>query len=147
VLTIGNTISLPEGNTPLIVHETKAAIQKVYEYVTKADRAVPAREIVSALPECSRSAVTFALTRLVREGDLQRSGRGRYTSTGSDDPTVIAPEDDDYLFDVFERIRPVLPFADLAFLYEVVEAMRRLTPEAFRSARSRSQRRTPKIGE
>jgi hypothetical protein len=138
-----NNIALTNGNEPELVREVKAVIQRVYEYVAKANRPVPAREIVTALPECSRSSITFALTRLVREGDLKRSGRGRYTSAGEDDPTVRDPEDDEYLFDLLERMRPVLPFSDLAFLYEIVEASRRLIPEAFRAARERSGRRVP----
>jgi predicted transcriptional regulator of viral defense system len=131
---------LTDSIEPDIIRETKAVIQRVYEYVAKANRPVPAREIVTALPECTRSSITFALTRLVREGDLKRSGRGRYTSAGEDDPTVEQPEDDEYLFDLFERIRPTLSFGDLAFLYELVEASRRLIPEAFRAARRRSRR-------
>ncbi len=126
-----------------MVHEIKSVIQRVYEYVLKANRPVPAREIVTALPDSSRSSITFALTRLVREGDSKRSGRGRYTSSGQDDPTIEKPEDDEYLFDLFERIRPALTFADLAFLFEVVESSRRLIPEAFRAARDRSGRRRP----
>jgi hypothetical protein len=102
---------------------------------------VSAREVITSLPDASRSSITFALTRLVREGDLKRSGRGRYVSAGDDDPTVQDPEDDEYLFDLFERIRPTLTFGDLAFLYELVESSRRLTPEAFRAARNRSRRR------
>jgi predicted transcriptional regulator of viral defense system len=132
---------LPIDQEPILIRDTKAVIQRVYEYVLKARGPVPAREIVTALPDCSRSSITFALTRLVREGDLKRSGRGRYTSAGEDDPTVQAPEDDEYLFELFERIRPTLGFTDLAFLYEVVESSRRLIPEAFRSARDRSNRR------
>lgn len=128
-----------------MIAETKAVIQRVYEYVLKANRPVPAREIVTALPECSRSSITFALTRLVREGDLKRSGRGRYTSSGLDDPTLMLPEDDEYLFELFERIRPILSFADLTFLYELVEAARRLIPESFRAARGRSGRRKPDL--
>ena len=138
---IDNNILLTIDNDPDIVQETKAVIQRVYEYVLVAKRAVPAREIVSAMPNCSRSSITFALTRLVREGDLKRSGRGKYTSSGGDDPTVERPEDDEYLFDLFERMRPVLPFADLAFLFELTEAARRLIPETFRAARNRSGRR------
>ena len=141
VLCIGNNIPLTIDNETDIVRETKAVIQRVYEYVLTAKRAVPAREIVTALPDCSRSSITFALTRLVREGDLRRSGRGRYTASGRDDPTLERPEDDEYLFDLFERIRTTLPFADLAFLFELVESARRLIPEAFRAARDRSGRR------
>jgi hypothetical protein len=139
---LDNITSLPIEHHPDLIHETKAVIQQVYEYVAKASRPVAAREIVTALPHCSRSSITFALTRLVREGDLKRSGRGRYTSAGDDDPTVQQPEDDEYLFALFETIRPTLNFTDLAFLYEIVEAARRLTPEAFRTARDRSRRRT-----
>ena len=124
-----------------LVREIKSVIQRVYEYVSAARRPVSAREIVTAMPESSRSSITFALTRLVREGDIKRSGRGRYTAAGDDDPTVQDPEDDEYLFDLFERIRPTLTFADLAFLFEVVESSRRLIPEAFRAARNRSRRR------
>lgn len=93
------------------------------------------------MPESSRSSITFALTRLVREGDIKRSGRGRYEAAGDDDPTLEKPEDDEYLFDLFEKLRPTLTFGDLAFLYELVESSRRLIPEAFRAARLRSQRR------
>lgn len=139
----GNSIALTTSNSNDFVRETKSAIQRVYEHVLAARRPVSAREIVTALPETSRSTITFALTRLVREGDLKRSGRGRYTATGDDDPTVQRPDDDEYLFALFEQIRPTLTFADLTFLYELVEASRRLIPEAFRSARDRAGRRKP----
>jgi hypothetical protein len=140
-LPVGTSINLPMSDSEELIRETKAVIQRVYEYVAAARRPVSAREIVTAMPESSRSSITFALTRLVREGDLKRSGRGRYEAAGENDPTVQDPEDDEYLFDLFERIRPILTFGDLAFLYELVESSRRLVPEAFRSARNRSRRR------
>jgi hypothetical protein len=133
---------LTNSNEPELVREIKSVIQRVYEYVARAARPVSAREIVTAMPEASRSSITFALTRLVREGDLRRTGRSRYAATGEEDPTIGASDDDEYLFDLLERVRPTLTFADLAFLYEVIESSRRLTPEVFRNARGRSRRRT-----
>jgi hypothetical protein len=138
-LRIGNISVLSLDRKPPAVSEAKAVIQRVYEYVRAAGRTVSTREIITAMPESTRSSITFALTRLVREGDLKRSGHGRYSVTGEDDPTVRSGDDDEYLFDLFERIRPILPFTDLAFLYELAESSRRLTPEAFRAARSHSK--------
>jgi predicted transcriptional regulator of viral defense system len=138
-----NIVLLTNDNSSALGRETKAIIQRVYEYIASASRPVSARELVTAMSDCSRSAITFALTRLVREGDLKRVGRGRYIGSGEDDPTVQDPEDDEYLFTIFERIRPVLSFAELAFLYELAESARRLIPEAFRAARNRSRRRDP----
>jgi len=124
-----------------LVAGIKAVIQRVYEYVAGAGRAVSTREIITAMPDASRSSITFALTRLVREGDLKRVGHGRYVAAGEDDATVRRDDDDEYLFDLLERVRSTLPFADLAFLYELIEASRRLIPEAFRAARERSKKR------
>lgn len=135
---IGNIILLTNDN---FVQRTRTVIQRVYEHVTGAGRPVSTRELITALPEASRSSVTFALTRLVREGELKRIGQGRYVATGDDDPTARFEEDDAYLFDLLERVRGTLPFADLAFLYELIEASRRLIPEAFRAARERAKRR------
>ena len=132
-------LSLDENGPASVGH--KSVIQHVYEYTCAAGRPVSVRELITAFPDASRSSVTFALTRLVREGDLKRSGHGRYSATGAEDPTLTLPGDDEYLFDLFERIRPNLPFADLAFLFEVVEATRRLAPEAFRQARAHSRLR------
>lgn len=139
MLPVGNIIFLTNGNTSSLVRETRAIIQRVYEYVVAAQRAVPAREIVTAMPDASRSAITFALTRLVREGDIQRIGHGRYAASGASDPTVRDADDDEYLFGLLEQLRPILTFADLAFLYELLESSRRLIPEAFRDARARSR--------
>ncbi len=138
LLPIGNSTHLTEG--PL-VQQTKAVIQRVYEHVAGAKRPVSTRELITAMPEASRSSITFALTRLVREGDLLRLGHGRYVAAGDDDPTVQTEDDDEYLFDLLERGRGTLSFADLAFLYELIESSRRLIPEAFRAARQRAKRR------
>ncbi len=117
----------------------KSVTQLVYEYVVAAGRTVSAREIVTALPEKTRSSITFALTRLTREGSLRRMEHGRYrASAGTEKDPSLEREDDRYLGELFERIRPVLQFSDLAFLYEIVAAARRLAPEAFRVARTRN---------
>jgi predicted transcriptional regulator of viral defense system len=123
------------------VNEPKAVIQRVYEYVAGARRAVSVREVVTALPDASRSSITFGLTRLVREGDLRRLGRGRYEVIQTvNDPTIEEADDEEYLFSLLERVRSTLSFTDLAFLYEIIESSRRLTPEVFRRARERSRR-------
>lgn len=118
----------------------KSATQLVYEYAVAAGRTVSARELVTALPEKTRSSITFALTRLTREGSLKRLEHGRYRATiGTERNPSIEREDDQYLAELFERIRPQLQFADLAFLYEIVAASRRLIPETFRVARVRAK--------
>jgi predicted transcriptional regulator of viral defense system len=141
---------VPSVNSALLtevpfVQQTKAVIQRVYEHVAAAKRPVSTRELITALPDASRSSITFALTRLVREGDLRRVGHGRYVTTDESDPTVRSEEDDEYLFDLLERVRGTLSFADLAFLYELIESSRRLIPEAFRIAREHAKRR-PRSG-
>ncbi len=118
----------------------KSVTQLVYEYVLATGRTVSARELVTALPEKTRSSITFALTRLTREGSLKRLEHGKYRAALTTEKTPDLDRDDDrYLGELFERIRPVLQFADLAFLYEIVGAARRLTPESFRSARLRAK--------
>jgi predicted transcriptional regulator len=118
----------------------KSVTQAVYEYIVAAGRVVSARELVTALPEKTRSSITFALTRLTREGSLKRLEHGKYrASTIADKTPEVDREDDRYLDELFERIRPQLQFSDLAFLYEIVAAARRLIPETFRSARRRAQ--------
>jgi hypothetical protein len=118
----------------------KSTTQLVYEYIAAAGRTVSSREVVTALPEKTRSSITFALTRLTREGSLRRLEHGRYRAAKNveKDPSLEL-EDGRYLGELFERIRPVLQFPDLAFLYEIVAAARRLAPEAFRVARTRNQ--------
>jgi predicted transcriptional regulator of viral defense system len=120
--------------------ESKSVTQLVYEYVTAAGRVVSSREIVVAFPDRTRSSITFALTRLTREGSLKRTEHGRYSaaSTAGRDDAEIERGDDQYLADLFERIRTSLQFADLAFLYEVVTAARRLAPQSFRKAREKA---------
>jgi predicted transcriptional regulator of viral defense system len=118
----------------------KPITQRVYEYIAVCAREVAAREVVAALGDVTPSSVTFALTRLVRESQLTRTGHGRYcVSSGGATPAG----DDDMLADpvlarIFEAIRPVLSFQDLALLYEVVAAARRLAPGLFERARRRS---------
>jgi hypothetical protein len=120
--------------------EVKSVIQRVFEYVSAAGRAVSAREVITSLPDASRSAITFALTRLTRDGDIRRSAVGRYCIPDERELPQFDPiEDDAYLNRLFEAIRPALSFPDLAFLYEVVQASRRLTPEVFQTARRRTK--------
>jgi len=60
--------------------DEKSTMQQVYEFVVRSGRIVQTREIVAAIGAQSVSSVTFALTRLVREGNLERTG---YARTGS----------------------------------------------------------------
>jgi predicted transcriptional regulator of viral defense system len=121
----------------------KTVVQQVYEYILRAQRMVTSREVMSALPEANHSSVSFALTRLVRDGSLERVGYGQYRATAlpGDERSKETEQDGAYLADLFETIRPALNFRDLAFLYEIVGVTRRLLPEAFREARDRGRPR------
>jgi predicted transcriptional regulator of viral defense system len=115
------------------MREEISVVQQAYEYVARAGRIVRTREVVAAVGASSVSAVTFALTRLVREGHLERASYGRYrvtpkTETGVDDSR---PALDERLKIIFESIRPVLPFEDLVYLYHVVLIARRVAPDLF----------------
>jgi hypothetical protein len=114
--------------------ETSVA-QRVYEFVVRADREVRTREVVAGVGAQSVSAVTFALTRLVHEGNLVRVGYARYRLPKDAEPNSDALAEtellDRRLRTIFETIRPVLNFDDLAFLYRVVTAARRLAPDLF----------------
>ena len=115
------------------MREETSVAQRVYEFVVRADRDVRTREIVAAVGANSVSAVTFALTRLVREGNIERVGYARYRLAGSieratlDDGGVL----DERLSRIFEAIRPALNFDDLAFIYRIVLMARRLAPDLF----------------
>ena len=61
-------------------YEEKSITQRVYEFVLRSGHAVRSREIAAAVGATSLSAVTYALTRLVREGNLQRTGYGEYAA-------------------------------------------------------------------
>jgi predicted transcriptional regulator of viral defense system len=117
------------------MREDTSVAQRVYEFVVRADREVRTREIVAGVGANSVSAVTYALTRLVREGNLERIGYARYripTGAGQD---VLAEDGalDARLARIFEAIRPVIHFEDLAFLYRVVLMARRLAPDLFKA--------------
>ena len=111
----------------------------VYEHVVRAGRPVRTREIVAGIGASSVSAVTFALTRLVREGNIKRVSYGVYRNHSSEsaerEPDIDELEpliSDKRLLRIFEAIRPVLSFSDLSFLYAVVLAAMRLAPDLFR---------------
>ena len=115
----------------------KSVTQLTYEYVLRAGRIVRAREISAAVGAHSVSSVTFALTRLVREGSLQRTGYGEYAAPMArelvDGATPLDPfRHDKRLSAIFEAIRPALSFQDLSFLYNVVLSAMRLAPDLFR---------------
>jgi hypothetical protein len=116
------------------MREQLSIVQQVYEYVVRAGRAIRTREIVSAIGASSVSSVTFALTRLVREGNLERVGRGRYCvpqqQTGQT-PESGRVELNGRLKYIFETIRPILMFEDLAYLYHLVLTAQRLAPDLF----------------
>ena len=115
------------------MHDDRSVAQRVYEYIVRAGRPVKTREVVAAVGAQSVSAVTFALTRLVREGNLSRVGYATYRVA---DDSAQAPQPDAQLGDrlraIFEQIRPVLSFDDLTFLYDVVVTAKRLAPDLFR---------------
>jgi hypothetical protein len=114
-----------------------SVVQRVYEFVIRADRVVRTREIVAGVGASSVSSVTFALTRLVREGNLARVGYARYKVSEDADRDSLKTEPralDERLAGIFESIRPVLSFADLAFLYTIVLTARRVTPDLFEQA-------------
>jgi len=115
--------------------ETSVA-QRVYEFVVRSGRDVRTREIVAAVGAQSVSAVTFALIRLVREGNLERIGYARYravTVESEDEFTKHTTALDERLERIFEAVRPVLTFTDLAFLYRIVLLARRIAPDLFQS--------------
>lgn len=118
--------------------DEKSTLQRVYEFVVRSDRDVRTREIVAALGVQSVSSVTFALTRLVREGNIERCGYATYRLPRSE---VARPTDpleplmrDVRLRRIFEAVRPVLCFEDLSFLYHIVLTAMRLAPDLFRLA-------------
>jgi hypothetical protein len=117
------------------MREDTSVAQRVYEFVVRADRDVRTREIVAGVGANSVSAVTYALTRLVREGNLERVGYARYRilTSRDDDPTAEKTTLDARLSRIFEAIRPVLNFEDLAFVYRVVLMARRLAPDLFQA--------------
>ena len=122
--------------------EDKSVTQRVFEFVLRAGHPVRSREIVTAIGATSLSSVTYALSRLVREGNLQRTGYGEYAappeSEGITDSTPLDPfRSDKRLTTIFEAIRPCLSFEDLSFLYNVVLSARRLAPDLFRSAEAK----------
>jgi hypothetical protein len=118
-------------------YDEKSVTQRVYEFVLRSGHAVRSREIAAAVGASSLSAVTYALTRLVREGNLQRIGYGEYAAPSESqsvpDDTPLDPfRNDKRLNGIFEAIRPALSFEDLSFLYNVVLSARRLAPDLFR---------------
>ena len=116
--------------------DEKSIVQQVYEYTKQVGRPVHTREIVSAVGASSVSAVTFALTRLVREGVLARLSRGEYRAVVEDERLPSVPLDplagNEQLARIFEAVRPVLSFEDLSLLYNVVTTTYRMAPELFR---------------
>ena len=107
----------------------KSVVQRVYEFVAAAGREVASREVLSAVSDAKASAVTFALSRLARSGELVRTTHGRYrVGESPENARVVHILDDPYHLYLLERIRPVLAFADLAYVYAVFEAGRALVP-------------------
>ena len=115
----------------------KSTMQRVYEFVVRSGRDVQTREIVAAIGAQSVSSVTFALTRLVREGNLERTGYARYrarsTPARSERDPLEPLLEDERLKRIFEAVRPNLRFDDLAFLYHIVLTTMRLAPDLFRT--------------
>ena len=121
-------------------YDEKSVTQRTYEYVLRAGSSVRARAIAAAVGASSVSSVTYALTRLVQEGSLQRVGYGEYAAPSEaqsvPDATPLDPfRNDKRLSAIFESIRGSLSFEDLSFLYNVVLSARRLAPDLFRSHR------------
>ena len=108
-------------------------MQQVYEFVVRAGRIVRTREIVAAIGSPSVSSVTYALTRLVREGNLARVGYASYRTRNDGEVAEFLSLDpfskDLRLKRIFESIRPGLSFEDLAFLYNIVLTSVRLAPD------------------
>lgn len=111
----------------------KTVTQRVYEHVAGAGRVVSTREVLAVLEDCTPSSVTFALSRLVREGNLVRVSHGKYRRREPTEQTADAAPtgpsgswilDDPYLVAIFEKIRPVLEFSELAFLFEALTTAR-----------------------
>jgi hypothetical protein len=125
--------------------EQTSVVQRAYEFVIRAGRVVRTREVVAALGAESVSAVTFALTRLVREGNLEKVGYAQYRARTTDleetrrDPTELDPR----LRRIFEAIRPVLEFDDLVFLYNIVLTTMRVAPDLFRADQAPAESRSP----
>ncbi len=112
-------------------------MQQVYEFVVRAGRAVRTREIVAAIGTPSVSSVTYALTRLCREGNIERVGYAEYRikegNAARESPALEPFANDERMKRIFEAIRPSLSFDDLAFLYNAVLTAMRLAPDLFRA--------------
>ena len=119
--------------------DEKSVMQSVYEYIVQSGRSISTREIVSAVGASSASAITFALTRLVREGVIARLSRGEYRAVSQDEKRETVALDplsgNEQLARIFESIRPVLSFEDLSLLYNVVLTTLRIAPELFKKAK------------
>ena len=115
------------------MREHTSVMQQVYEFTVRAGRVVRTREVVAAIGAQSVSAVTFALTRLVREGNLERVGYARYRVREAE---AAQPRDvremNLRLRRIFETIRPALQFDDLVYLYGIVLTAIRVAPDLIR---------------
>lgn len=100
----------------------KSVVQRVFEFVASQAREVTTREVLGAFPDSKSSAVTFSLSRLVKAGELARSSHGRYCvalkSGELDDRPIL---EDPFLMYILERVRPVLEFGELVYLYGALE--------------------------
>jgi hypothetical protein len=137
LLVRGDGDNLMTGGMTHPDYDEKSVTQRTYEFVLRAGHSVRAREIAAAVGATSLSSVTYALTRLVREGNLQRTGYGEYAAPSETqsvpDTTPLDPfRNDRRLSQIFESIRGSLSFEDLSFLYNVVLSARRLAPDLFR---------------
>jgi predicted transcriptional regulator of viral defense system len=117
------------------MREDTSVAQQVYEFIVRAGRTVRTREIVIALGVRSVSSVTFALTRLVREGNIERLGHGIYRVSGAASEPSATPELSTRLARIFEEIRPHLNFEDLSYLHFLVLTVQRLAPDLFKEQR------------
>jgi len=108
----------------------KSIVQRVYEHVRSCGREVTTREVLAAFPDAKASAVTFSLSRLVKSGELKRSAHGRYSSiSATDRPSAKTLLEDPYIMAILERVRPVLAFSELVYLYRVLDSARNAVPD------------------
>jgi predicted transcriptional regulator of viral defense system len=120
----------------------KTIVQRVFEYVSSQGREVTTREVLRAFAEVKASAITFSLSRLARSGELQRTAHGRYAVPHRSETEAVPPLlEDAYLMHILERVRPVLEFAELAYLYGALDVARTSVPSSLaRLAQARAKK-------
>lgn len=112
--------------------DSRSIIQLVFQQVQTARRPISVREIAAALPNASASAITFSLSRLVREDQVRRISQGVYEygpvgnvkalgdSTAELDAHDQWFQQESLLTEIFKKVQPVLEFKEFITLYQIV---------------------------